>query len=151
MIVSSSGKQMRFKCQHQIFINAILRAHTLQRLISTHFRSSLSLRSAVEYERCQVWDLSDCWTLTRGIHSPAIIATNACSRNLVLLDQGFQPGVHVPPGVQLPIRRGTFKVSNRRQKYIYMLFIFKSLYISLTIVFEGHYTYIVNYICEKTW
>ena len=27
-------------------------------------------------------------------------------------------GVHVPPGVHLPIRRGTFKVINRRAKYI---------------------------------
>jgi len=29
-----------------------------------------------------------------------------------------QPGVHAPPGVHLPIRRGTFKVINRRAKYI---------------------------------
>jgi len=47
-------------------------------------------------------------------------------------------------GVHLPIRRGTFKVSNRRQKYIPVLFIFKFLYISLNIVFEGHYYILLN-------
>jgi len=37
--------------------------------------------------------------------------------------RGSQPGVHVPPRVHLPIRRGTFEVGNRREKYIYMQFI----------------------------
>jgi len=40
-----------------------------------------------------------------------------------------QSGVHVTPGVHLPIRRGTFRVSNRRQRYIYISFISKYLHI----------------------
>jgi len=45
------------------------------------------------------------------------------------LHQGYPPGVHVPPGVHLLILRGTFKVSNRREKYIYIPFLSKYLYI----------------------
>jgi len=37
--------------------------------------------------------------------------------------RGSQTGVHVPVGVHLPIGRGTFKVSNWREKYVYILFI----------------------------
>jgi len=39
--------------------------------------------------------------------------------------RGSQPGVHVPLEVHLPIWRGTFEVSNRRGKYIYISFISK--------------------------
>ena len=45
------------------------------------------------------------------------------------LAQGSQPGAHVPPGVHLPIWRGTFKVSDRREKYIYIPFPSKYLHI----------------------
>jgi len=44
-------------------------------------------------------------------------------------DRGSQPGVHVPLGVHLPIRRGTSDVSNRREICIYISFISKYLYI----------------------
>jgi len=43
--------------------------------------------------------------------------------------RGSQTGVHVHLGVHLPIWRGTFMVSNRRAKYIYISFISKYLYI----------------------
>jgi len=38
-------------------------------------------------------------------------------------NRGSQPGVHVPLGIYLPLWSGTFKVSNRKGKYIYTLFI----------------------------
>jgi len=37
--------------------------------------------------------------------------------------RGSQTGVHVPLGVHLPVGRGTFKVSNWREKYVYILFV----------------------------
>ena len=39
--------------------------------------------------------------------------------------RSLQPGVHVPLGVHLPNWRDTFKVDNRREKYICISFIFK--------------------------
>jgi len=36
--------------------------------------------------------------------------------------------IHVPLGVDLPIWMGTFKVSNRREEYIYIIFIYKYLF-----------------------
>jgi len=51
--------------------------------------------------------------------------------------RGSQPGVHVPPGVHFPIRRGTFKFGNWGEKYIYMLFISKYLYIYQQILFSN--------------
>jgi len=42
-------------------------------------------------------------------------------------DRGFQPWVH------LTIRRGTFKVINRRAKYICIYFISKYLHMSVNI------------------
>jgi len=43
-------------------------------------------------------------------------------------NRGSQPGVHVPLGVDLPVRMGTFEVSNRNEIYIY-IFLFPNIYI----------------------
>jgi len=42
---------------------------------------------------------------------------------LTLYDRGSQPGVHVLPGVYFPISRGTFEVTNMREKSSYIIFI----------------------------
>jgi len=61
------------------------------------------------------------------------------------LHQGFPTWGTCTPG-------SAFKVSNRRQKYIYMLFIFKSLYTyHLILFFKSHYICTVKCICEKSW
>jgi len=44
-------------------------------------------------------------------------------------NRGSQTGLHVPLVVHLPIWKGAFKVSKRRKKYIYTLFISNYLYI----------------------
>jgi len=68
--------------------------------------------------------------------------TQACTitpflQNTVLYyTWGSQPGVHVPLGVHLPIRRCTFKVSNRREICIYISLISKYLYIYQWILFS---------------
>ena len=49
--------------------------------------------------------------------------------------RGPQPGVHVPLGVHLPIRRRTFKVSNR-EVFICISFLLKYLYIYQWILFS---------------
>jgi len=56
--------------------------------------------------------------------------------NAYWLGRGSQPGVHVSPEVRFPVWRGTFKVGNRREKYIYMLFISKYLYKYIRILFS---------------
>jgi len=62
--------------------------------------------------------------------------------------RGSQPGVHVLQRVHLPIRRGTFKVSSRREIYIYISFISKNLYISVNINLKSRYVLIFQYICD---
>ena len=57
---------------------------------------------------------------------------------LSLYVRGSQPGVHVPPGVHLPIRRGTFKVSNRREN-VFAYYLFPNIY-----------TYISDYYFQKS-
>jgi len=54
----------------------------------------------------------------------------------MIYTRGSQPGVHVPPGVHLPIRRGTFRVSSRRDQYVYISFLYKYLYIYQWIFFS---------------
>jgi len=61
---------------------------------------------------------------------------------LTLYDRGSQPGVHVLPGVYLPIRRGTFEVSNIREKNRYIIFISEYFY-----MYQNHML-IVKYIYE---
>jgi len=62
---------------------------------------------------------------------------NLLYRNCHKVDnRGSQPWVHVHLGVHLPIQRGTFKVSNRREIYIYTSFISKYLYIYQWILFS---------------
>jgi len=53
----------------------------------------------------------------------------------VVLTQGFPTWSTCTPGVHLPIRRGTFKASRRWEKYIYILFISKYLYIHHWVLF----------------
>jgi len=62
--------------------------------------------------------------------------------DLTLYDRGSQPGVHVVPGVYLPICRGTFEVSNIREKNSCIRFIFEYLHI-----YQNHML-IVKYIHE---
>ena len=52
---------------------------------------------------------------------------------------GSQTGVHVPPGVHLPIWRGTFKVSNTSEKVCLYITHFK-LFIHLNLSEEFHAT-----------
>jgi len=54
----------------------------------------------------------------------------------------------VSPGVHLPIRKGTFKVCNRREKYIHILFISKYL-MSWNNTYKNPYMRIVKYIYEE--
>jgi len=64
---------------------------------------------------------------------------------------GSQPGVHVALGAHLPIWRGAFKVSNRSENYIYILFISKYLYIYHEHYFQKSlYMLIVTFIYEQS-
>jgi len=69
---------------------------------------------------------------------------NSCS---FFYFRGSQPGVHVPLGTHLLIWRDTFKVSSKRDKYIYMLFVYKYLYIYQWILFSIIYGYML--ICRN--
>jgi len=50
----------------------------------------------------------------------------------VTVDQGFPTWGRCIPGVHWSNRRGTFQVGNRREKYIYILFISKYCYTYIT-------------------
>ena len=57
--------------------------------------------------------------------------------------------LHAPPGVHLPIRRGTFKVSNGRQNiYFHIIYFQIFIHTSVNIIFKSHYSPIVEYIYE---
>ena len=71
------------------------------------------------------------------------------SQKLVVLMQGSQPGVHVRSGVHLPIRGGSFKVSNRRKKiYLHDICFQRFIHISVNIIFKNHYMLVFKYIYE---
>ena len=68
---------------------------------------------------------------TKFAMNPNYALDNAFSPNYsssqITYVRDSQTGVHAPLGVRLPIGRGTFKVNNWREKYVYILFVFNYL------------------------
>jgi len=85
-----------------IYFKSILMNHeiTYDTVVKRHLRT-----------RCTPIERAEEEMLPPSLHSPASLC-------ILFYTRGSQPGVHVPPGVHLPIRRGTFKVINRRAKCI---------------------------------
>jgi len=65
-------------------------------------------------ESVSEWRFTRVWSYNSRFAMDRAIASNGLAFDWMLYSRGSQPGVHVPPGVHLPIRRGTFEVSNRR-------------------------------------
>ena len=74
--------------------------------------------------RC-VWATSSFWGNYQGF-----AVSDSYVSSPYLWYRGSQPGLH------LPVRRGTFEVSNRSEIYIYISFISKHLYIYQWILFS---------------
>ena len=108
-------------CERGITEKPLLRVH----LCTRGFTLYCMLRHAA-ITACALQKMP-CYILMSGgggnILVPSASYVTTCMA--ILCRRGSRTGVHAPLGVHLPIWRGTLKVSNRREKDIYILFISK--------------------------